>query len=97
MLLFSIVCLVFTTFIACGKVAQVHSPFEIIDAAYSQQPGNNTIDVTAYFRKESGDIFLCTASPVELWPVTDYSKSIMKNWFNSEDGGDFAYYSQFLT
>jgi hypothetical protein len=76
---------------ACVKVVKVKMPFVATDAEYIRQSGNNTININSFLRQQGGGVVLCSASPVELWPVTEFSRVLVKDMVGSENGGGYWY------
>jgi hypothetical protein len=80
--------------VACvhAKVTEPRVPFVAADAEYVRNNGNNTLDITAYLKLLDGEIIRCNRGySIELWPVTDFSRSLVADLIGSENGGDFYY------
>ncbi|MDR1039853.1 MAG: hypothetical protein LBR80_06715 [Deltaproteobacteria bacterium] len=75
---------------SCAKIASARKPFVASDAEYILKSGNNTLDVNAFLRQRGGTVVLCAASQIELWPVTDFSRALVKDMVGSEDGGEYG-------
>jgi hypothetical protein len=81
-----------TLCVGCTKIIKIKVPFVSANAEYIRLPGNNTINVNSFLRQRGGGVVLCAASPVELWPVTDFSRVLVKDMVGSEDGGEYMYH-----
>jgi hypothetical protein len=78
---------------ACGtKTVDIRARFDASDAQYILQNGRNTIEILGFVRIPSGDITLCSDFPVELWPVTDFSRELVNGIAGSENGGEYVYF-----
>ncbi|MDR1041232.1 MAG: hypothetical protein LBR80_13915 [Deltaproteobacteria bacterium] len=78
---------------ACGtKTVDVRARFNASDAQYISQNGRNKIEILGFVRIPSGGISLCSDFPVELWPVTDFSRELVKGIAGSENGGEYVYF-----
>jgi hypothetical protein len=72
---------------ACGKTVVVHTPFNVSDAEYFRQKGNNRLEVDGFVRQANGAIALCATFTVELRPVTDFRRALARDIAGSKKGG----------
>lgn len=69
------------------QIINLTASFDIEQAKYIQDKGNNTIKGNAFLKQNGGGVVTCAGNGVDLIPITEYAKErIGKIYSNTEKG-----------